>query len=138
LGLVIRFESLTSRLPAELAGEPQCSLAAESGSTLLTALSEALAESAAATRYHEFDIGSSGKLIMQATEAGVRAVWVGQSSVGPPKLFGRAESGEACEPTWQVGTEKKLQRTELIFPWIDGQVVLTIASDPPKRVTFQR
>jgi len=138
LGLVIPFEQLTSRLPAELAGEPQYALAAESGSPLLTALSEALAEAEAASRYREIDIDCSGKLILQATESGVRAVWVSPAGVGAPKLLGRTESGESMEATWQAGPEKKLQRAEPIFPWVDGQMVLTIATEPPKTVTIQR
>jgi hypothetical protein len=138
LGLVIPLEQLTSRLPAELASEPQYALAAESGSPLLSSLSGALAESAAATRYHEIEIDNSGKLVLQATESGVRAVWAGPRGASPPKLLGRTESGEALEATWQAGPEGKLQRAEPIFSWVDGQVVLTIATDPPQTLTIQR
>jgi hypothetical protein len=138
LGLVIPYEQLTSRLPAELAGEPQYHLAAESGSPLLTALSEALAESAASTRYHEIGLGTSGKLILQANESGVRAVWAGPPGVGAPKLLGRTEGGETQEASWRAGPEGKLQRAEPTFPWVDGQVVLTVAADQPQTVTVQR
>ena len=137
-GQVVPFERLTSRLPAELAAEPQYALAAESGSPLLTALSDALAEAEAATRYHEIDIGSSGKVILRATESGVDAVWAGSGAVGAPKVLGRTENGEMMEATWQVGPEGKLQRAEPRFPWVDGQVVLTIATEPPRTVTIEQ
>jgi hypothetical protein len=138
LGLVIPYEQLSSRLPAELAGEPQYALAAESGSPLLTALSEALAESAAATRYHEIGVGTSGKLILQVSESGVRAVWAGPPGGRAPKLVGRTEGGETLEAIWQVGPEGKLQRADPTFPWVDGQVVLSVATDQPQTVTIQR
>jgi hypothetical protein len=138
LGLVIPFEQLSARLPAELAGDPQYALAAESGSPLVSALSDAFAASAAATRYHEIDIDRSGKLILQTIECGVRAVWTGPIGVGAPKLIGRTVSGEAIEPAWQVGPQGKLQRADPILPWVDGQIVITIATEPPKTVTIQR
>ncbi len=138
LGLVIPLEQLTSQLPAELAGEPAYALAAESGSPLLTALSEALVEAEAAIRYHEIGIDGSGKLILQATEAGVQAVWAGLTGVSAPELLGRTTSGAALESSWQLGPEGKLHRAEPLFPWVDGQMVLTIATDPSKTVTIQR
>jgi hypothetical protein len=134
--LVIRFDQLTNRLPAELRSDRPYALAAESGGPLHSALSQAV--TAIDVRYHEVAFGSDGKLILMAEENGVRGVWTTSCALSPPRLLGLDQAGGPREASWREGPEHRLRRAEPRFPWVDDRVVLEIDSEPPQRLIIQR
>jgi hypothetical protein len=113
-------------------------LAAESGSPLLASLNQAIDATEDQIRYHEIPLGDDGKLTLMADDNGVSGVWSAPDSSPPPRLAALDHAGERHEATWQRGPEGHLQRTQPILPWVDGQVVLEIGTDPPRRLTISR
>jgi hypothetical protein len=101
LGLVIPFDRLSLKVPAELGSNRLQALAAESGSALLAALSNAMAETD--VRYHEVLSGPDGKLTLMVAENGARGVWFTTSASRPPRLKALDVAGEPREATWHEG-----------------------------------
>jgi hypothetical protein len=136
-GTLVLFETLSRQPPPELAAEPQLALAAEEGDTLVTKLEAAAEDAVAGIRYHQVPGAEPGKLFLLADEKGVQAVWAGPAEAAPP-VSGREATGRPRAVVWRVGPKGHLHRGESVFPWIDGQVTLTIGANPPETVTIQR
>ncbi len=133
---VLAFADLAPGPPPELAAEPQLALAAEAGE-LLAGLEEALTEAAEATRYFEVPWPGPGRLTLLADDQGVRGVWVGETA-DAPALGGQGSPGPPQPASWQAGPEGRLHVSRPAFPWLAGQVVLTIGADPPRTLTIRR
>jgi hypothetical protein len=136
-GVVIPFTQLRGTPPIEFESARPRALAAESGSGLLADLGQALALAESGIRYYEFPNGDGGKLVLMAGDDGVQGVWAGLDDSVPPRLAGLNELGEPQETTWETGTLGQLRRAEPILPWIDGQVVVEIGTEPPQKLTIQ-
>ena len=73
-----------------------------------------------------------------ADENGVRGVWSGRPGSPPPRLVAFNHAGELNEATWREGPEGQLHRAEPLLPWVDGEVLLEIGTEPPQTLTIQR
>ena len=89
-------------------------------------------------RCQEVSFPGDGKLILRVEEQGIRGVWSGPDTTHPPRLTAYNHAGERQEVTWQRGPEGHLHRAEPLLPWVDGQVVLELGTEPPRRLTIQR
>lgn len=132
-GTLILVGQFSPTPPSDWAPKPQLSLAAKSSGPLLAALDSALA--AAEPRFQELDVQGS-RLLLAADADGVRVAWTGQNGSGPPPLTAQGLVGQV-EANWMPGAEPGRFRADTCFPWVDGQVAVTIGTEPHQLLTIR-
>jgi hypothetical protein len=125
------------RWSARVARERPAPLAAAPGDEFLTELADELARAAVELHYYEFSKDAAGKLIFLANERGVRAAWHGDLSEAP-QVRSKGSSGRLRKTDWKSDPQGALHRTEPIFPWVDGHVVLSIGGKKKSQTVIIR
>ena len=120
-------------MPDYLRSTPQVTLAAEDGGSLISRLSEALADEGN-RRYCDIDL-PGGTLTFEFDSFGVMGIWIGASAEAPSMTTVEA-SGETVALAWRRGPEGKLYVSGVAGPWADGRLEMLIGVNPQRRLVF--
>jgi len=129
------YERFTVEPPAAFATEPPVLLAAQSGGGLLADLAESL--TSVSTKFQEVSLREGGKLLFAAGEGGVRLAWLGESGRTPPKIT-TTDTTSPVVAVWRPGIAEGLFRADTVFPWIAGQVSLSVGTGEVVTLVVQK
>jgi hypothetical protein len=119
-----------------LAAEPQFALAAETGDELAAGMERAATRVNAGLISYEFPLPEGGKLSFLVHEHGMSVAWDGPGA--PPALCVEQEAGRPILAEWQKGTEDKFYRSDFVFQWSAGEVLISVDAPSPFTLIAKR